>query len=78
MSSTHLKPQVVRGVKEALKTRQLIQKKYYDRGVRNLPDFKVGQSIRIRRWRVWEPAVVKAVHESPRSYIVTSQKGQDY
>jgi hypothetical protein len=77
-SSRILKPEIPTGVSQTLKKRQAKQKQYYDRGVKGLPKFKIGQSVRVRKGRTWQPAIVKEVHDSPRSYVVTSQVGQDY
>ena len=77
-SNTHLKPKVPVHAADALKRRQNTQKRYYDRGSKPLTNLKVGQSVRIKKGNVWKPAVVKAVHKTPRSYVVTSDSGQEY
>ena len=72
---TLLQPKVVDAHKD-LKHRQRRQKSYYDKGTSPLPQLNPGDVVRVQRGKVWEPAVVKASHVQPRSYLVQSQHGQ--
>lgn len=71
-----LEPTVPQAQKE-LKARQDRQKHYFDHGTKELPPLNAGDSVRIRREKTWEPAVLtKALTDRPRSYIV-SQNGRE-
>ena len=72
---TLLQPKVVDAHKD-LKHRQLRQKSYYDKGTSPLPQLNPGDVVRVQRGKVWEPAVVRASHVQPRSYLVQSQHRQ--
>ena len=72
---TLLQPKVVDAHKD-LKHRQQRQKSYYDKGTSPLPQLNPGDVVHVQRGKVWEPAVVRASHVQPRSYLVQSQHGQ--
>ena len=60
----------------ALKEKQDIMTKYYERGTRDLPVLQSGENVRIwsEHTKSWKPAqIVKAV--APRSYAVTTEHG---
>ena len=59
-----------------LKHRQRRHKSYHDKGTLPLPQLNPGDVVRVQRGKVWEPAVVRASHVQPRSYLVKSQHGQ--
>ncbi len=75
-SAAALQPKVVVSAPQQLQKKQANQKKYYDKGTRDLAELKQGESVLLRKEKTWEPATVTAVHDAPRSYIVTSNNGQ--
>ncbi|XP_031549328.1 uncharacterized protein K02A2.6-like [Actinia tenebrosa] len=62
---------------ERLKKRQELQKHYYDRNTKTIPDLLPGQNINIQNpsTKKWGPATVKEKLDQPRSYTVTTPKG---
>ena len=62
---------------QQLKERQQTQKKYYDRGTRELSVLKPGDVVRMQVRNQWKPAVVSDVSAHPRSYIVNCD-GHEY
>ncbi len=52
-TSQNLKPEIATGISETLKKGQANQKKYYNQSVKDLPKFKFGQSVRVRRGKTW-------------------------
>ena len=75
MTTVLLEPQISRGTKEKLKQRQTNQKHLYDRGARPLSDLKPNDTIRYKRNKSWEQAVVIDRHSSPRSYNIRTAEG---
>ena len=75
-----LVPQVCRDVPLLLERRQAKYKEFYDRGAKQLPPLKEGDSVRFRKPgdKHLAPAVVKGEHEAPRSYVITDGTGKDY
>ena len=73
-----LKPQYHDGanVQNALNERQHIQKYYYDRGAKSLPQLNPGDQIRVRNENKWEPGTVEQRADTPRSYVIQTKKGQ--
>lgn len=73
-----LKPQIASHVMQQLCDRQAKQAEYYDRSSRPRCEFERGDSVRIKvdRGREWVPAKVECPYSTPRSYIVTTDKGQ--
>lgn len=65
-----LKPQYD-GVKvqKALNEKQHIQKYYYHRGAKSLPQLNPGDQIRVRNKNKWEPGTVEQKADTPRSYV---------
>ena len=43
-----------------------------------MPQIKEDDTVRIRKGKTWEPAVVTAKHSAPRSFIVTTPEGGVY
>ena len=73
-----LKPITPTDSRKQLRRRQNYQAKYYNRGARQRKDFKEGESVRVivePKTNEWVPAVVSEKHSTPRSYIVTTDKG---
>jgi transposase InsO family protein len=74
-----LEPQSVdsRQVYSKLRSRQQVQKKYYDRGTRELPPLKPGDTVGV--WndmsKTWKTAQVIEKARAPRSYIVATEEG---
>ena len=77
-TSSLLSPQVVSGTGSALAQRQASQKRYYDRGTKHLKSHKVGADVRVRLGKTWEHAQVTGIHDTPRSYLVTTEDGRTY
>ena len=77
-SASLVKPKVVENAQEKLKGRRDEQKMYYDRNAKPLPPFKERETVRIRKGKTWEPAIVTAKHTAPRSYIVITPDGTFY
>jgi hypothetical protein len=74
--SSTLSPKVVVNARERLLQRQIVQKKDYDRGTRLLKPLEVGDTVRVRSGKTWEPALVTGKYDTPRSYDVTTDLGQ--
>jgi hypothetical protein len=72
-----LTPQVVMKAREKLEERQDKQKRYYDRGTRELSKLEAGDTVRVHNGRSWEPAVVTSKYDTPRSYGVITSQGQE-
>ena len=70
-----LKPKVPEKAREQLIDRQKTQEKYYNRSAKDLQPLDIGDSIRYRVGKTWEPAIVMDKHETPRSYIVSNEYG---
>ena len=62
-------------IQQRLHERQLRQKKYYDSGTKSLSPLCPNQLVRIQQKGEWNPAVVIGEHQTPRSYIVGTQNG---
>ena len=56
----------------------LRQKYYYDRHTKSLQKLEIGDQVSIQRDGKWSPAVVTAVAQTPRSYILMTPAGQIY
>jgi hypothetical protein len=61
--------------REQLVDRQRLQKEYHDRHARDLPPLKPGDVVRVQQRDELTRGVVPAVHSSPRSYIVDTERG---
>jgi hypothetical protein len=55
--------------------RQQQQKAYHDRRAHDLPSLKPGDVVRIQQRSELMRGVVTAVHPSPRSYVVDTERG---
>ena len=75
-----LVPQVCKDVHLLLERRQAKYKEFYDRGAKQLPPLKEGDSVRFRKPgdKHLAPTVVKGEHEAPRSYVITDETGKEY
>ena len=73
-----LVPKVAENVREQLLERQVHQKRYHDKGAKDLKPLEPGSTARIRAGGVWEPGVVMSKHETPRSYNVMNHHGTMY
>ena len=51
---------------------------YYDRNAKPLPQIKEDNTVRIKKGKTWEPAIVSEKHTAPRSFIVTTPDGTAY
>jgi transposase InsO family protein len=63
---------------DRLRVRQNKQKHYHDRKAHDLQPLCVGQTVRVQDpvSQLWQPAEVTAVRDEPRSYIVSTDQGQ--
>ena len=73
-----LKPQVVENTQQKLKQGSDKKKMYYDRNAKPLPPVEKHGTVRIRKGKTWEPAIVTEKHAAPRSYIITTPDGTAY
>ena len=75
-----LAPQACDDVPLLLERRQAKYKEFYDRGAKQLPPLKEGDSVRFRKTgdKHLAPAVVKGEHEAPRSYVIADGTGKEY
>lgn len=58
-----------RNAQAELRNRQDVQKKYFDKGSRNLKPFEVGERVKVRIDRQWVKGTVKG-RVGPRSYTI--------
>lgn len=65
-----------RKVRTALKDKQHTQKHYYDRTARPLSSLNPGDEIRVRHENTWNPGIVESKADTPRSYVIRTDKGQ--
>ena len=59
--------------------RQQSQDRFYNRNTRNIPTFEKGESVKVKvnpDSKEFTPAVVDNEYLSPRSYIITTNRGQ--
>ena len=73
-----LVPKVADNAYTLLKSGQQKQKQYYDRVTKKLPELKVGDCVRVRLGRTWTPGIISSKHNTPRSYLVTTESGGEY
>ena len=78
MSTSLLKPRVVMKAQEELKEWSDRQKMYYDQNAKPLPQIMEDDTVRIRKGKTWEPAIVTEKHTAPRSFIATTPNGTAY
>ena len=67
-SASLLKPRVLEKAQEKLKERSERQKMYYDCNTKPLPQIKEDDTVRSRKRKTWEPAIVSEKHTAPRSF----------
>ena len=51
---------------------------YCDRNAKPLPQIKEDDTVRTRKGKTWEPAIVSEKHTAPRSFIATTPDGTAY
>ena len=73
-----LKPEITVNVKQQLTDMQFKRAAYYNRNSKVRNEFEKGESVRVKvdTGREWMPAIIDNKHCTPRSYIVTTEKGQ--
>ncbi|XP_046407531.1 uncharacterized protein K02A2.6-like [Ischnura elegans] len=69
-----LKPLIQKDVGNKLRSNQLKNKQYYDRGAVTRQHFQPGDNIVIKNKRVWLPGVGVAKDRTPRSYIIKNHE----
>ena len=78
-TAAQLRPSVVdpRRTDEALKWKQAVQKRYYDRTSRPLSNLHGGQvvPVQLQPQGKWFPGVVRGKADAPRSYVVDTENG---
>jgi hypothetical protein len=77
-TESQVMPQVVNNAREHLQSRQNKYKAYFDQGTKVLPPLSNGDSVRVRREKTWESAVVSHRDKTPRSYVITTPEGYSY
>ena len=77
-SASLLKLRVLAKAQEKLRERNDRQKMYYDWNAKPLPQIKEDDTVRIRKGKTWEPAIVSEKHTAPRSFIVITLVGFAY
>ena len=80
VTSSLLQPAVALNTQDKLAQRQDKQKLRYDQRARHhwhsAPN--IGDNVRVRLGKTWDPAVIVDKHPAPRSYYVTTEDGQTY
>jgi len=76
--TSKLEPTVPVGVKEELRRKQAVEKVYYDRSARQLPNLNVGDKVLLKTSKTLEFARVTGKHQTPRSFFVTTADGSEY
>lgn len=69
-----LLPKIHRDISNKLKSRQVVQKKYYDRNSKNLKTLQIAQKVKVRLNNHWVPGIVEHV-VSNRSYLIKLETG---
>lgn len=62
-------------IKQAFKTKQLNEKKYYDRGSVTLPELKLNDRVRVQKQGQWYPGLIVNALDKPRSYKIKMESG---
>ncbi len=65
-------------VRQLLERRQHKQKEYFYQRTRVLQKLQIGDSVRICKDGIWNPAQVTDLSDQPRSYVVQTPDGQIY
>ena len=63
-------------VRNALKKKQDAQKQNYDHGAKPLPELNPGDKIQVKNENLWDPGIVEGKADTPRSYNISTHKGQ--
>ena len=77
VASHLLDPSVASDVRSQLVDIQMKHRFYHDRSAKPLSGLNPDDSIRVHNGSSWEPAVVLARHDAPRSYIVATERGSE-
>ena len=77
ISSTLLSSEKHSDLSSQLKAKQMLQKQYFDAHAHDLPDLHIGERVQVRKGKAWQPAVVIALSDTPRSYIVRKSDGRE-
>ena len=78
VSKKLLYPKIPESAIDKLIDRQDQQKKHYDKRTKIHQKFKPGENITARIENRWVPARIEKEHYTPRSFIVTTEKGRTY
>lgn len=75
VSSAVLQPkvQITTNIHSKMLSKQNETKHYHDKSARKYPDtFQIGDNVNVKitKGDHWEPAIVKGIHPTPRSYII--------
>ena len=75
-----LVPVVHSDIRSQLQRRQTKTKEYYDKGSKALPPLKEGDTVRFQKpgKKLYTPAMISKVHDTPKSYVITNQTGSQY
>ncbi|XP_044759023.1 uncharacterized protein LOC123316837 [Coccinella septempunctata] len=78
ISAELLKPTLCTNVSDRLEHRSLQNELYFNKNTRPLPDLKEGQNVTVYNHvkKYWQPGQIVREHQSPRSFVVKTEKGE--
>lgn len=78
-TNNQLSPKLVKTslVRKTMKNHKMKSKQYFDKSARKLPSLNVGESVRVQRGTLWEPATVIAPYND-HSYNIQTSNGATY
>ncbi|KAG5889762.1 hypothetical protein JTB14_003856 [Gonioctena quinquepunctata] len=71
-----LLPRVEKDIRKRKQESQSLQQYYYNKNAKNLCELKEGEKVYLRRGNAWQEGEIKKIHNSPRSYIVSTKQGE--
>lgn len=78
VSTEALKPEVASNAHSEMLLLRDKMKKQHDQGSRDLAPLEAGALVWARVNNSWKPTRIRAVHGSPRSYLLESERGQPF
>lgn len=78
LSTNLLKPKINKNAYKQLLSKAENNKRFYDEKTKLRNKFKVGQNVRINKNGVWKPAIITQECETPRSFVVRNEEGNEY
>ena len=61
-----------------IKSQKVLQKRYYDKGSKELPKISCGEKVRVLQGKRLNPAIIKEESNTPRSFILQCPDGSTY